>query len=321
MLEIGTENTLGCVMVLLASGALAIALGLYRCARAGLPAGRTLAAMALAAVLAPFVSHLLYCLTDIESAIYEHSTGYLFAFWERGYMLYGGMLGAFAALALAGGSRRAELIEGLTPGAALMIAAVRIAEGFMGQGYAEYYMDESPFRRFPFMVYDPLNEEWAWALFMLEALVALALFVYLLARRKTWSGDGALLLAGLYAGAQIVLESLRRDEFLRWGFVRVEQVISAVLVLAVLVVYCVKSDAGRRLAKALCFTVYAAMITLCLLLEFATEGRIPFLAFLSVDGCYASMAGACAVLCLCVLYMRGICSARHTEKKGNAENA
>lgn len=171
-------------------------------------------------------------------------------------------------------------------------------------------MDGSILCRFPFMVYDPYYEAWGWALFVLEALIALVLFAVLLRKKTAWNGDGALLLLGLYASAQIVLESLRRDEFLRWGFVRVEEVASAVIVLAVLVAYCVKSGRGRRLSKAVCFGVFGAMTVLCVLLEFATEGRIPFLTFLDVNGCYLMMAGACAVMGGCVLGMRRLCAAR-----------
>lgn len=160
------------------------------------------------------------------------------------------------------------------------------------------------------MAFDPYYEDWAWALFVLEALVALGLFVMLLKRKQTWPGDGALLLTGLYASAQIVLESLRRDEFLRWGFVRVEEVASAVVVLAVLVCYCVRAGRGRTLAKAACFGVFALMVVFCLLLEFATEGRIPFLEFLDVNACYIAMAGACLLMGGCVLWMRRICGAK-----------
>ena len=115
-----------------------------------------------------------------------------------------------------------------------------------------------------------------------------------------------LLCLGLYACAQVVLESLRRDEFLRWGFVRVEELFSAVLILLVLIIYCVRSGKGRTVGKAICFALFAAMVVLCLLLEFATEGRIPFLLFLEVWQCYAAMACACAVMAGCVLWMRGL---------------
>ena len=304
MFAIGVENQLFCGAALLVGAGCALGLGWYRCAGTGVSRRKTALATVLLPLFTAFFSHLLYCLADVEYIIYSYSVGYLFAFWEKGYMLYGGLLGAFLALLAVGGGERRTLLEQYAPSAACMIAAVRIAEGFWGQGYGEYWIGESYFCRFPFMVYDPYYEEWAWALFMLEALVALALFVMLLKRKPTWQGDGALLLMGLYASAQIVLESLRRDEFLRWGFVRVEEVTSAAVVLAVLVCYCLRAGRGKALAKAACFGAYALMVVFCLLLEFATEGRVAFLEFLSVDACYIAMAGACAVMGGCVLWMR-----------------
>lgn len=310
MFAIGVENRLLCAIALLAGAAPALALGWLRCGRAGVSWRKRALATALLPPFAAFFSHLLYCLVDVEYTIYSYSIGYLFAFWEKGYMFYGGMLGAMLALLAVGGADRLTMLEQYAPSAAWMIAAARVAEGFLGQGYGEYWYGGPFLRRFPFMVYDPYYEEWAWALFMLEALVALALFWLLLKRKATWQGDGALMLLGLYASAQIVLESLRRDEFLRWGFVRVEEVASAAVVLAVLVCYCLRARGGKALWKAACFGLYALMAVLCVLLEFATEGRIPFLAFLDVDACYMAMAGACALMGGCVLWMRRLCGAK-----------
>lgn len=304
MFAIGQENPLGCALLLLAGGALALALGALRCRRAGVPPRRIALATALLALLTPVGSHLLYCLVDLESALYGHSVGYLLAFWQPGGMLYGGMAGAALALCLARGRQRARLFEGYAPSAAWMAAVYRVGEGLMGQGYGEYAMEETALCRFPFMMYDVYYEAWAWALFVAEALVALLLFAALLKRRPAFEGDGALWFAGLYASAQIVLESLRRDEFLRWGFVRVEELASAVVLLLVLLCYALRTRGQRRRAKALCFALFACLVTLVVLLEFATEGRVPFLLFLDVGGCYGAMACACALLAGCVLWMR-----------------
>ncbi len=95
---------------------------------------------------------------------------------------------------------------------------------------------------------------------------------------------------------------------------RVEEVASAALVLIVLLCYHLRAGGGKRLSKALCFGSYALLITFCLLLEFATEGRIPFLEFLDVDACYLAMAGACVLLGGCVLWMRRLSGARYSPE-------
>jgi len=318
MFAIGTENLAAFAVTMAVGAVLALALGWFRCKKAGITPKRILLATVLLPLFTAFFAHLLYCMVDLENTLYSYSFWHLFMFWQPGYMVYGGMLGVVLALVVAGGKERMNLLEQFAPSLALMIIAARLSEGMMGQGYGEYWFEEETFFcRFPFMVYDPEYEGWAWALFVLEALVALVLLVILLAKKKTWAGDGMLLLFGLYAAAQIVLESLRRDEFLRWGFVRVEEVFSGVVILAVLICYCIKAGKGKMVQKSLCFTLFLVMAVLCLLLEFATEGRIPFLLFLDVEQCYAVMAGACAVIAACVLWMRsmGISNAISSEKE------
>lgn len=307
MFAICQENLLGYGITMLAGSGAALGLGWRRSAKAGIKQRKILLATLLLPLLTAFFSHLCYCLVDLEYTIYSYSVGYLFAFWERGGMVYGGMLGAALALWIAGGKDGLKMLEQYAPSGAWMIAVTRIAEGFMGQGYGEYNADKSFFCRFPFMVYDASYEEWGWALFMLEALIALALMIVMLRMKPQGHGDGVLLLLGLYASAQIVLESLRRDEFLRWGFVRVEELLSAVAILFVLVCYYVQSPGGKRAAKWTCFCLYALLISSCLLLEFSMEGRIPFLTFLSVGGCYFAMACACVALGGIVLWMRHLC--------------
>ncbi|MBQ8151133.1 MAG: prolipoprotein diacylglyceryl transferase [Clostridia bacterium] len=308
MFTVGIENTPGVWIALLTGAVLALLLGLLRCRKAGVSGGRTAAALLLAPLFTAFFSHLLYCLAQADYVLRVYSPVWLFAFWQPGYMFYGGLLGATLALLIAGGSQKG-LLEAFAPSVALMIAAARIAEGFLGQGYGElWYDDPQWFCRFPFMNYDPENGYWAYAIFMAEAAVAILLLIVLLLKKKTFPGDGWLLLCGLYASAQVVLESLRRDEFLRWGFVRVEEVFSGVVILTVLLIYAIKAGRGRALAKTLCILVFLSMAVLCLLLEFATEGRIPFLLFLEVYQCYLAMAGACCVMAGCVVWMRRICN-------------
>ncbi len=309
MFAIGTVNTVGVWMALLFGAALWLFSGALRSKKAGVKAGRIAAATVLLPLATAFFAHLFHCLMDAAYVVETHSLGYLFAFWQPGYMFYGGIVGAALLLLAVGGKQRLGLLEAYAPGAALMLAAARIAEGFAGQGYGEYWFEEEMFFcRFPFMTYDVYYEGWAWAIFMAEALVALLLALWLFTRKKTWAGDGALLLLGLYACAQIVLESLRRDEFLRWGFVRIEELFSAIAVLFVLICYLVRSGKGRSIAKTVCIVLFLLMVVLCLLLEFATEGRIPFLLFLEVYQCYLAMAAACCVMAGCVLWMRRICN-------------
>ena len=117
-------------------------------------------------------------------------------------------------------------------------------------------------------------------------------------------GDKTLVLVGLYAAMQVVFESLRRDEFLRWGFVRCSELLSAVALFIVLLCYQLRSGRVWKKRHIACWIGYVVLVVSCILLEFATEERIPFLTFLSPEACYVCMTGCCALLCGCVMVMR-----------------
>lgn len=305
MFEIGTPNILSGSLMLLLGTILALALGWLRARKAGIPARNAALACVLAPLLAALCAHLGYCLACVTEVIYSQPIGFWFAFWQNGQLFYGGMLGALLALSIAGGKDRIRLIESCMPSIALMVVFARLAEGCFGQGYGEYWYGESTLLcRLPFMVYDPYYESWAWALFMAEAAVALVLFIFLLKRKPAFDGDSALLFFGFYAAVQVVMESLRRDEFLRWGFVRVEELFSAVVMLVVLILYWKRTGKAHLASKIACMAVFVGMIVFTLLLEFATEGRIDFLAFLDVWHCYALMAVCSVINAACILIMR-----------------
>ncbi len=306
MFLIGQRNFPGLAICLCIGLIAALLFGMSRAGRAGVNKKRIAAVTALAPLCAMFVSHLLHGLVTAGETLYEHSVWYLLAFWKEGGTVTGAVLGVILAICLLGGKEKWKLLDCYAPGGALMLAAAALGKGFLGQGYGEYLWDESFFMRFPFAVYDADYEAWAWALFLLEMLIALALVIMALRKKPLWQGDGALLVLGLFFSVRIVLESLRRDEFLRWGFVRVEELFAALWVLAALIAYCVKAGPGRLLSKLSCFAAYTALFVFCLLLEFATEGRIDFLLFLDVTGCYTAMALCCAAMAGCVWWMRSL---------------
>ena len=315
VLYIGTESAPLRGIFLLAGLVLFWGLGFWQGKKRGFDTLTLVLASVLTPLLSVFCAHFFYRLVNL--AYDPPAFAELFALWQNGHMLYGGLIGSLLALWCCGGKRALRLMDAYAPSMALMIAFFRLSEGFAGQGYGEYVYEETFLCRFPFMMYDPSYELWAWALFMAEALVALVLFAALLCRKDRRDGDGILLLLGLFAAAQIVLESLRRDEFLRWGFVRCEELFSALTVGAVLFGYQRLSKKGKALQKSLCWVFYLLLVVFCILLEFATEGRIPFLRFLDVEGCYGCMVAACVGLMGCVLWMRSFGAERaKTAGKG-----
>lgn len=250
-------------------------------------------------------SHICYSLVNIEAIIYDSNWLSIISFWEKGYMLYGIILGVVFAVYFTSSKDFGGFLDAFVAPTALFIAIFRIAEGFIGQGYGEYWEGENGFfTRFPFMVFDRSYEQWAWAIFVLEALIAIIIFVIILKNKALFAGESFTLMIGLYAAFQIVLESLRRDEFLRFGFVRIEQVISAFVVLLVLIIYSVKL--GKNKQKLPIFLFYIVFIVSAVLIEFAMEGRVEFLLFLNEAACYALLALIAVLFAFMIGYMKHI---------------
>ena len=148
------------------------------------------------------------------------------AFWGA---VGGGALAALAAGRLTK-TKVSDLLDALAPAAALTLAVSRFGEYSIGEGIGP---DVTP----PELCFFPIavsNEwgEWKYALFLLEGLTALVIFLWLVMKGKERTGGyRARAFLILYSACQVLLEALRRDNFLRWLFVRVSQVTCGVVML------------------------------------------------------------------------------------------
>lgn len=243
-------------------------------------------------------ARLFYCLSRL-SMYMEMGLGNILRLWDGGYALWGTVLGAvIAALLTAKLTKQSAktLLDALSAPAALVIALCRLAEMTNGEGIGmEVY---TPFfQRFPFALFNADWEVWFWAICVLEAVAALAILVVLLVKKPGKSGDHAKMFCILYCSSQILLESLRRDQFLRWLFVRVSQ-LTAVLVLGGLMFYAlykwVKAPADQRMPKKsliLNWVIFLVCVGVCIAMEFAVDKA----AFMPVWLCYTIMAVCCVV--------------------------
>lgn len=231
----------------------------------------------------------------------------VFRLTSGGFMLYGAALGLLAAVALTARITRQSfgmLLDGLAAPAALMLALCRLAEGLARQGFGWYVADWfSPdttmslfhpenfawAERFPFAVQD-LYHEWSWAVFTLEALIAVALLIVMLRTKPRRPGWRALLLALLYGASQLFCEALREDAVVRWGFIRANQVFSAFVLVAVVVICQTKVS---RKDRPLILRAWLGLLTgagVVIAMEFAVEQKIPFLRWMTADVCFGVIA-------------------------------
>ena len=218
----------------------------------------------------------------------------------KGAAFWGAVGGVALAALLAGkigGEKTGSLLDALAPSGALAIAVSRFGEYSIGEGVGPDVTPEALWF-FPVAVVNEW-EEWKYALFLLEGLAGLVIFVLLMTvGRKKKNGYRARMFIVLYASSQIIFEALRRDNFLRWLFVRVSQVCCAV-VLAFLMVFAVirwaKKPPEARMPKGkliLCCGLFLAMVGAIVALEFAVD-KSPTL---SVGMAYLLEALCCIVI-------------------------
>lgn len=222
--------------------------------------------VALCAVLGAFFGRLLYLAVDTGSpALVAERFFKMEDVREMGFVgvLLGAMLGAYLGERL---FREKGLMNAMAAPALMVIALARFAECFVPFGTGSY-VEQKALQWVPFAMPDGFDG-WVLSVYLWEGLWALFALAVLLVRRPR---HACLLMTALFASGQIFFESLRA-ETLQWGFVRVSQVLSALMVLAVLL------RAGRLLSKhgenkggGIRLAVFALLILLYTALEFAYD--------------------------------------------------
>ena len=218
--------------------------------------------LALFTIIPAFVfARLCYCLARFSFYFLEMGPMSVLRTWEGGFMLYGAALGALLGAGLLARKRGADVaatLDELACPGLLAVAVCRLGEWTVGEGMGTW-VENPVLMRLPIAVCNEYGE-WQLAVFLFAALTALVLLFYAI-RVKAGSGERMLSALLLYACCQVVLESLRMDSCLKVGFVRVSQVISAVVILGVTMIRAGRSG-GRRiiLLRAVLVVLLVALI-------------------------------------------------------------
>ncbi len=244
-----------------------------------LPGNTVLLTGVLAIPLSLIFGRLLFCLVSL--GYFLETIGQpaaMFYFWDGGLSMMGALLGVGLAALIAARLKKARflvLMDVLAVPAGLFIAIARLGEAYttLGRGKSidAEWMQSSMFFS--------TREAWGdyYAVFRYEAAVAAILLLVMLCLffgRKTRAtlrpGDLALVFGTLFGSAQVVLESLRDDGHMLWGFVRASQIISILLPVAAVIVFSVRliRREGMRLHPVLAWITAAAAIGLAVIKEF-----------------------------------------------------
>ena len=267
----------------------------------------------LALPLGLFAAHLSWALCSLDM-IEDYFWEILADFPGGGYMLYGALIGAAAALGIACRITKGSFLRAadLLAGPFLLFGmACALGEGLIGGGYGwkvedwflaensmSVFASEEPgpaaefFSRFPFAVRDPFYGYASWAVFLPVALVLLCGLIRLTRMRKGAPGSRAAFSLSFYAAVRVLYESLRQDDIPKWGFVRVNQILSAVLILILLI--CCWTRVRRGLGVSLALLCGGAVLVIAM--EFALEKKIGFLEWMPMDLCYLVCAAGCWLL-------------------------
>ncbi len=300
-------------LCLAGAGAAALLLAAYYWKKAGIKPGALSWFSMLAIPLMVLFGRLAYCLADYEWVSME-GFSFVFDFSRGGYMLYGALLGGMLALGITSKIANvsfSKMADNLAVPALVLVALGRLAIGLTtGQDYGwsieDWFMedngmslfvweDPSILYRLPFGIQDYYGYS-HWAVFVFEALVAGGLAV-MAARAKVGRDGGRAVLALVgYAAMQALCESLRQDAVLRFGFVRINQVLGGVIVLALLILCYLRTSpkAPRKMALCTAGTVLCAAVVIAM--EFALEKKISAIEWMPMDVCYLIMAAACVTM-------------------------
>ncbi len=258
----------------------------------------------------------------------EKGLAYFFRFDLGGYVLYGALLGVLLAACLSARITRtpvSRVLDGAAGPGMIAVCCCRMAESLVRLGYgmsiSEWFgdpilleldpstrlpssfawADPSPLFRFP-LACQPKGSEWYFAVFFWEALAALIIALIVLLMKRRAEGGHAALAVLLYAACQILMESMRKDAVLTWGFVKVSQLLSAVAIGAVMLICCIRLPRAER-KRGRIAAVWASVLLLLgvvIALEFALDEKIAFLAWMHMDVCYLGIGLCCLGIILTV---------------------
>jgi len=218
-------------------------------------------------------ARLTYCAVNYPSYILRNQLD-IFRIYDGGYSLWGGLFVLVAAVNVYCKRHRlltGEMLDGMAPGLTLFIFIERFAEAITSQGVGKLITSEK------LASISALTLEGQWgACFnvrLYEAAIALIVFIVTVCAMKgirhKRQGELFCLSAALISGFQVVLESLRDDDYIRITFVRISQCLAMLTLLILLFRYFIgiKKPQKKHVTKDASFCRW-----LCLLLSFASIG-------------------------------------------------
>ncbi len=270
--------------------------------RGSLKTSAALIALPLAAVLGLVASKVGYFLLQLRNqlAIYGGLAA-LLSDRPKEFSFVCGALGVVLAVILAARLTRQKalpVLDAFAPCGALMAAVTRACEGLLdpmamiglGEGVAN-----PAHCFFPLAIENKSLYCWFYCVFMLEALLALicAIVSFAVSHRGRFAPGRVFFHTAFFLALPQIFSERMLNQYMRWGFVRIEQMMCALIVLAVILYACIKCRTRwAYLPVVLMFVCAGAVIWL----EFTLDNKAPFGLDMPPTACYALM-----ILTLCCM--------------------
>ena len=284
---------------------LALTIGAVLCAglfawklrRANLKASAAWFALPLSAVLGLVMARMAYFALEFRDMYVKHD-GFagLLSPNPQEFSIIGGCLGVILAVMMTAKitrQRALPVLDAFAPCGALMVAIARACEGLIdpmkmiGMGA---WVDNESLHFFPVAV----EVEWMgtfYAVFMLEAVLALlcALGAFLISHKGGFKPGRVFLHTMTFlALPQIFCEQILGD-CMSWGFVKIEQLLCALIVFCVIMNACIRMRKISAYAPAVLCLVCAAVL---IWMEFTLDNKLLFGIEIPTIWCYVIMMAA-----------------------------
>ena len=175
---------------------------------------------------------------------FRHDLLSVFRIWEGGIAIYGALIAGLITILVFSRARKINpllLCDIVAPGVILAQAIGRWGNYFNMEAYGAAVVNPA-LQFFPFAVLIPADTETPWhmATFFYESLWNLMVFVFLIIARRRYfrrTGDVFFFYAFLYACGRLVVEDFRTDSLYAASSVRISQLLSVVICIALLIYY------------------------------------------------------------------------------------
>jgi len=223
-------------------------------------------------------SRLVFCLVTLVV-----SRGFPFRAWysitSGGWSLFGMICGVLLAAKISSAISKEKsnmLLDIVCCALPLTIAAERFAERLFEGFNVSRVLPENAFPRGTFLsvTYSLSTESAYMATYLLDALSAVILFmalVFLLSRQEREEGDIWILFLMLCGGGGVLMESLRYDTYLEFSFVRIQQVMAAIMLIAGVVLSGIRNKGAHRGFFRAAIVSLPLSIAICGGIEFALD--------------------------------------------------